>query len=269
MYAKKETFGILILLLFLATACTVTLGDFTVHSLPVGPLQNDSKVIEVGPAETAQVDILMRAGELTLTGGSDHLVEADFTYNIESWTPEVDYLIADRRGTVTIEQPDALDGIPTEKVRNHWKVRLNNDIPLDLRLEVGAGASTLDLDELSLESLQVRAGAGESHLNLGNASVPNLTVEAGLGAMSIDLSGRWENDLEAKIRNGVGELTVKVPREVGVRVDVATGLVDVQSNGFKRVDGAYVNSAYGQTDVTLNIDIQGGLGNINLQLVES
>jgi hypothetical protein len=30
---------------------------------------------------------------------------------------------------------------------------------------------------------------------------------------------------------------------------------------------SYVNGAYGETDVTLNVDVQGGVGEINLEVV--
>jgi hypothetical protein len=36
---------------------------------------------------------------------------------------------------------------------------------------------------------------------------------------------------------------------------------------FRRVGDAYVNDAYGESDITLNVAVQGGDGEINLQVV--
>ena len=40
---------------------------------------------------------------------------------------------------------------------------------------------------------------------------------------------------------------------------------NVNAPGFQRDGNAYVNSAYGKSPVTLTLDIQGGIGTINLE----
>ena len=37
--------------------------------------------------------------------------------------------------------------------------------------------------------------------------------------------------------------------------------------GLKKVGDSYVNDAYGESDVTLNVDVKGGMGEINLEVV--
>jgi len=45
------------------------------------------------------------------------------------------------------------------------------------------------------------------------------------------------------------------------------GLGKINAEGLERVGDSYVNGAYGESDVTLNVDVQGGVGEINLEAV--
>jgi hypothetical protein len=45
------------------------------------------------------------------------------------------------------------------------------------------------------------------------------------------------------------------------------GLGKINAEGLERVGDSYVNGAYGDSDVTLNVDVQGGVGEINLEIV--
>jgi hypothetical protein len=57
---------------------------------------------------------------------------------------------------------------------------------------------------------------------------------------------------------------VLVPSEVGVRVRAEGGLGKINAEGFWREDDSYVNAVYGDSDV--NLDVQGGVGQINLEV---
>jgi len=53
-----------------------------------------------------------------------------------------------------------------------------------------------------------------------------------------------------------------------VRVEAGGVLGQLEIVGLRRQDGAYVNDAYGQSDVTLNVDVQGGVGELVIQVGE-
>ena len=96
-----------------------------------------------------------------------------------------------------------------------------------------------------------------------------LIINSGAGSTKIDLRGAWDDDLVATIEGGLGDLTVIVPRETAVRIDVDLGLGDINADGFKIESGAYVNDAYEDGDEpTLLIDIQGGAGSVTLEMGE-
>ena len=263
---KTMFIGLGALLVLATTACRVNVGGFDLRPLEVDELRAESRVIDKEGVTASRATIAMSAGELTISGGAAELMDATFTYNVDEWTPQISYATDDQQGNLAIRQPArAFDGIPTDEVRNSWQIKLNDDIPLDLNLELGAGVGELDLRDLTLERLAVKTGAGETKINLAGSSVPTLNIDAGVGSMTIDLTGEWQNDLKALIRSGIGELTVKLPREAGVRVSVSQGMVtELTTRGLTAKGQSFVNEAYGQSPVTLDIELEGGIGQITL-----
>jgi hypothetical protein len=89
----------------------------------------------------------------------------------------------------------------------------------------------------------------------------------GAGKTTVDLTGDYAQDFDASIQGGVGEATVLLPSEVGVKAKAQGGIGKINAEGLKRVGDSYVNDAYGESDVTLSVDVQGGVGQINLEAV--
>jgi hypothetical protein len=69
------------------------------------------------------------------------------------------------------------------------------------------------------------------------------------------------------IQGGVGEATVMLPSEVGVRAKAEGGIGKINAEGLTREGNSYVNDAYGNSDVILEVDVEGGVGEINLEVV--
>ena len=173
-------------------------------------------------------------------------MEGDFSYNVADWKPQVDYEVSGEQGDLTVEQGSGDDGRLGGGARNEWDVRFSDDVPTDLVVEMGAGESDLDLDSLILTGLDLQVGAGKT---------------------TVDLTGDYAEGFDARIQGGVGEATVLVPSKAGVRVRADGGLGKINAEGFQREGDAYVNDAYGDSEVTLNVDVQGGVGTINLEVV--
>jgi predicted membrane protein len=146
-------------------------------------------------------------------------------------------------------------------------LRLNDDVPMALSVDLGVGNGNLDLGRLSLTSLDIQAGAGNITVDLtGIRSLTSLGLEMGAGNVTLDLTGDLEKDLNASIRGGVGTANVRLPSNVGVRVEARGALGTVNARGLTRDGNAYINDAYGQSDVTLRINIEGAVGTVNLEL---
>ncbi len=229
--------GVTAVLLLTITGC---IGTFD-----VGPTQTESQSIELGDADAAQATIKMGVGELSINGGAANLMDANFTYNVAEWKPEVTYEIRRGEGQLEVSQPEVtnINGIPNGDINYEWDLRFANDIPLSMSVDLGAGKSDLVLGDLYLTNLNVNVGVGES---------------------TIDLTGDWRESANINVKGGVGSTKVTLPNNVGVRVQTETGLGSVDVYGLIRNGDVYTNELYGQSDVTLEISISGGVGAIRI-----
>jgi hypothetical protein len=209
-------------------------------------MQRQSESVDLDNAQSVVAQLRMGTGELNLTGGADALMEADFAYNVAEWKPEVIYDVSGETGELTVEQGSDEGVRLGGEARNEWDLRFNDEVPTELRVEMGAGESDLDLDSLTLTGLDLEMGAGKT---------------------TVDLTGDYGQDLDVSIEGGVGEATVQLPSEVGVRVRAEGGLGKINAEGLQREGGSYVNDAYGDSEVILQVDVQGGVGQINLEVV--
>jgi hypothetical protein len=230
--------GLLLPLLLAICGCNMR-GD----RVSTSETRRDSKTVALGAAQSARVELNMKAGELKVEGGAAQLLDADFTYNVPEWKPEVTYDVSGGVGRLEVEQHGS--GASGNDTRNSWDVRLNNKAPMELTVNMGAGRATLTLGGLALGRLELNMGAGET---------------------TVDLTGDWKKDLSASIHGGVGRATIRLPRDVGVHVIAQGGLGAINASGFQKQGDAYVNDAYGKSPVTLKIEVEGGVGEINLEL---
>lgn len=231
-------------ILLMALIVTATTG--CIGRLRVGQTQQFSKVVERGDAGTVRADVRMGVGEVNIEGGASELLEADFTYNVDAWKPEVSYNISGSEGRLLVEQPgDSSEGIPDGNIKYEWDLKLNDDTPLNLNVGLGVGNSTLDMQGLSLNRLDVEVGVGEA---------------------TIDLTGDWKESFDVGIRGGVGKTTIYLPEGVGVRVVTQTGIGAIDVHGLIRNGDVYTNSSYETSDVILDISVLGGVGSIDLRL---
>jgi N-terminal domain of toast_rack, DUF2154 len=233
-------------LLVLVAAVAVAMLGGACQSQAVGEMQRDSQKVQPENAQSVRAHLKIGAGELNVSGGADALMEAEFAYNVADWKPDVSYDVSGDTGELSVEQGSGQDVRPGGEARNEWDVLFSDELPTDLRVQMGAGESSLDLDSLTLTGLDLQMGAGKT---------------------TVDLTGDYTSDFDASIQGGVGEATVMLPSEVGVRARAEGGLGNINAKGLKKEGDSYVNEAYGSSDVTLEVDVQGGVGQINLEVV--
>lgn len=259
----KHTLRLLPYLLVLALAAALTgCGRF----ISVGETQTKEESVSREDASRVEVDLRMGAGQLNVSGGSQDLLEAAFTYNVDVWEPVVEYDVSDGTGHLAVSQPKVEEiGIPDTDIRYEWDLRLNQETPLEMQVDLGAGKSNLDLAGLDLRTLRMNTGAGQVEVNLGG-TLETLRMETGAGEINLNLANRWQQDLQAQISGGIGSVTVELPSDVGARVTVRQGIGSVDAPGLSRSGNTYTNDAYGESEVTLDITLEGGIGDVTLRV---
>ncbi|MGQ0538555.1 MAG: hypothetical protein ACT4R6_06385 [Gemmatimonadaceae bacterium] len=143
------------------------------------------------------------------------------------------------------------------------------------RLEISAGASDTRVrferpNPLRMTRLALRTGAASLHADrLGNANAERITVQAGVGEITLDLSGVWTADAALRAEVALGSLKLRVPREVGVLVEVSRVLARFSHEGFVARDGAYVSENWESAPRKLRIEAQTLFGFITIERAEA
>ena len=217
--------------------------DWMNASAGAGHRGHETEVVDRKDAKAVRMFVQMPAGQLQIEGGAERLMEADF-FQGPSWpAPSVDYSVEQGVGTLAINQQSAAQWMANSD--NTWKLKVNDEVPLELKVDVGAGRSDLNLSKVDLARLELNVGAGQAN---------------------VDLTGERGKDLQAEIHGGVGEAVVRLPKKVGVAVMVHGGLGAIDVRGLKEEDdGQYVNAAYGKSPNTLRLTVEGGIGHIMLE----
>ncbi len=218
-----------------AAGCLITGSNVSMESM--------SETIPLDGIQEAAVELRMGAGEMSIESGTDALMEGQFRYSDSDYAPVIDYTtVSGSSAELVIEQKEITQFNLGTDYRLEWDLTFNNEVPLDLYIALGAGQSTLDLDELTMTALELDLGAGEVEISLGG----NLT-----------------EDLDVDIQGGVGELTINLPDDTPIRAEVAGGLGEIYFEGLALEDGAYLSEEYG-SGPALELDIEGGIGEVNL-----
>jgi hypothetical protein len=127
-----------------------------------------------------------------------------------------------------------------------WRFYLNNSIPLNL--EIGSGASSLNLDLSDLKATYVKLETGASSVNLTTPKqAGNTLVDIEAGASSVD---------------------IHIPAQVGARIRVREGVsaLDIDSSRFQRQDGGiYQSSDFDTSKNKVEISVETGVGKITIK----
>ena len=284
----------LIPLLLLGTiACNITIPaiptiEIQVPTLEVGEMRDERQAIPLAETQSATIEVIFGAGELEIEAGvSDQLFSGHFRYNVERWTPEISY----ENDVLTIKQGGTEKdwGVPTGVTHNEWELEFTPEIPLEMDIKAGAGKGELDFTGLQIRALDLDIGAGDfivrfdepneadmSHLTLdagasklevigiGYAGPKQMEVQGGVGDIILDFTGAWRRSADVQVTAGVGTLTLRLPDDVGVRVEVQGGPSGVEVSGLRHEGNAYVNDAFGAAETELHIQVTTGIGSLHL-----
>ena len=212
------------------------------HIGSVYAMQHATRTVDSQGAKSVRASIDMSAGELTISGGSSHLLDADFDYRASYDSPNVNYSVSGTSGNLEISQNGPDTHISTTS-DNHWTLHFGKDVPIDLKIDMGAGRGDLRFEDISLSGLNLDMGAGR---------------------VDVDLTGDRKSDLNANIEGGVGEATIRLPRKIGVIVNASGGIGTINAHGLRNDGDDYMNDAYGKSPATIHLKVEGGVGRINL-----
>ena len=170
------------------------------------------------------------------------------------------------------------------------RLALPRMIPLDLDLELGGTEASLELGGLMLQSMRLECGATDATLgfttpnrvhmrdmeinvgaadlralHLANANAEQIRVRGGVGSVDLDFSGTWTRDLAVSTRLAVGTLTIHVPADVGVRLEVQRVAAGFDHGALVKRDDAWYSPNWDTAAHKLRIRAETYFGKIEVQ----
>lgn len=221
-----------------------------------------SQVIKKGKADQVKLLVSVSGGELNIAKTQNNLAKIDFIYNKPDWTPSASYIEDEKGGKLQVKAN--INDTDRINKKNSCNVLINPNNTYSLGVILGAGVANLDFSDFTIEKALFRMGVGTFNINLANTSIPLLKIEAGIGEATLDLSGKWKNNLSAEIKAGVGEIKIIVPKNEGCRFIISGFLGDIKASGFDQENKSYTNAAYDTSENKLEFKINGAIGSITI-----
>jgi hypothetical protein len=241
--------------------------------------------------KTLNADINLNIGSLEVSGSDDpaSLYSLDLDYDKANSQPDINYssTAGGEEGRLSFALRDsAKTGVRTARQDTKLRINFSNLIPLDLKLSTGVGESRLNLsggrltrldfqsgvgsaklssydpNQVTCEHIHIKNGVGEMNaVGLGNMNFRSLEYEGGVGQANIDFTGEWKQDADIRIAVGVGAVTLKLPRNIGVRVEAPKSFLSgLHLDRFNKVDSLYYSDNYDAAKIRVSIHIVTGIG---------
>lgn len=194
----------------------------------------------------ADIEISFGAGILRLEGGSAYLFEGDFT--TPSWLrPKMRYKVVGEKGFLELTEEGERGRFHFSQVgkEHSWNLRLNNEIPLTLKIATGASSNYLDISSLKVTYLELKAGASKNEIKFGSL-----------------------NSIQAKIEMGVSQIKLFIPGSIGIRIEADTALT---SNNLNELDlikegNTYISRHYSTAETRLDLELKVGVSSLTVEL---
>jgi len=245
-----------------------------------------SKIIPLGEADSLKVTVKFGAGKLGLISGEEDVFEGNFQYDKSILKPNIQYQILGETGILTLSQSIKKDLDLPIPYKNIWNLKLPPGIPLQLYINTATYSGDIDLTNLQIENFYVNSGAGQTNivfsqpnlidlkninikagasiikmLGLANANFNEMDFTGGAGSYTFDFSGNLTKKSKVNINAGAAKIILKIPSNIGAKIifrNIPASKLDVR--GFIKINNqTYISPEYGKSDAELDIEIKGGL----------
>ena len=242
----------------------------------------------LGNETSLDTDVSLDVGSLEISGEStSKLYELDLEYDKANYQPEINYDQAGPREGRLSFKLECSNKLHSQRHGNRLRMNLSDALPVSLRINSGVGDSRLALSRLRLTRLDLEAGVGGAKLSsyepnaticdeirlrngvgsldavgLGNLNFRRLDFEGGVGGANLDFSGEWKRDADVRIQVGVGGVTARIPRGIGVKITAEKHFLSgLQLDGFRREgNDDYYSENYDRSTVHITVVVQTGIG---------
>lgn len=242
-------------------------------------------------SQPQRIRVQYGAGRVEVRGSADPLLyNMHLRYDERRAAPVHRYDAAARSAVLGLETRDGAQRFGDRDDSGELRLVLPTSAPLDLDLQLGGTESRLELGGLTLRSLRLECGATDASVafsqpnrtrmsdltidvgaadllavNLADANADQIRVHGGVGVVDLDFGGRWTRDLTLDTRLAVGKLILRVPADVGIRLDLDRLVAGFDHDGMVKRDGAWFSTNYDAAPHKLQVHAETFFGQIELR----
>lgn len=251
----------------------------------------ENMVISLGEVDSLKVTIKFGAGKLDLISGEEDVFKGNFQYDKSILKPNVQYEILGKIGILILSQSIKKDLDLPFPYKNKWNLKLPSGIPLQLYINTATYSGDIDLTNLQIENFYLNSGASQTNIvfnqpnlidlknitiktgasaikmsGLANANFNEMNFSGGAGSYIFDFSGNLTKKSKVNIHAGAAKIILKIPSNMGTKIifrNFPASKLDVR--GFIKInDQTYISPEYGKSAAELDIEIKGGLIDIEV-----
>jgi hypothetical protein len=236
------------------------------------------------------------AGNLRLIPGQpSELYRMDLAYDPERYLPISDF--DNQNGSVLLGLRAAGGGgvrvVSRGQLNQIATVALSPAVDLALDLSLGAVDADVDLGGLRVTDLNLKTGASRtvvrfsepnaarcdaavisagaaeiSVLGLGNSRCDEVEFEGGMGRVLLDFAGAWSSSSRVQVKMAMGELTLRLPRKIGLRITMDRFLSSFEPAGLVRRGNGFESPNYSGSARHLDLDLTTAMGGVEVKWVD-
>ncbi len=270
-------------------ACVLS-GALLVASLPASAQSWQTLSVERAKLPRAELSVVVRhhAGKFSIKPTRDS-VRYRATLRFDARALEPIYSYDADSGALRIGTRER-QGSSSGRRSGNLDITLGAIGTLALDVQASAAETQLDLTGLPITALAVSSGASDTRVRfdrpnpvrmksltlttgaasiqvdrLGNANADEIVVRAGVGEVELDMAGTWQHDTDLRAEVSLGALTIRVPSDVGVRVETSRVLTSVSHEGLTAQGNTYVSDNWESATHKLRIYAQTVVGFLNIE----
>ena len=154
------------------------------------------------------------------------------------------FAVAGKTATFTLQTEGATGGpFFWRGDQSGWELGLAPEVPLELKVDLGAGRADIDLTGLTVDDLEVSMGIGQTIVTLPE-----------------------EGRFHAKIEGAIGETVVAIPAGMAARIRVDTGLaVSDLPNSYQQRGDVYTSPGYAGADDRADLEVDQAIGKVTIR----
>ena len=193
------------------------------------------------PSEVKKAKIIINTGavELNIKDNGNQLINGNLVSNYNQ--PDISTTISGDTATVILKSTKINNSVWGKNILN---IEITDKIPIDLIINAGAASMNLDFSKISLSNLDVNSGASSMNITLGEVI----------------------NGSNISIETGASSVTIKTPKELGVKIIAKTGLTGKNFEGYNKIDNqTYLSPNFDQTNTKITLTISAGASSINVE----